>query len=101
MKRDLTKIFIDGVYSKPPFKNYPTNKIIYNHIDEIWKIDLADMIDYKTSNNEGFRYIFIIIDNFGKYLWAIPLKKIQSNYHKRIFKYFINLETKASQNRKR
>ena len=43
-KRDLTKTFIDGIYSKPPRKNYPINKIIYNHIDEIWSIDLADMI---------------------------------------------------------
>ena len=73
-KKDLMKIFIDEIYSKPPRKNYPTNKIVYNHIDEIWSIDLADMIDYKTSNNKGFRYIFIIIDNFSKYLWAIPLK---------------------------
>ena len=78
MKRDLTKIFIDEIYSKPPRKNYQTNKIIYNHIDEIWSIDLADMIDYKISNNKGFRYIFIIIDNFSKYLWAIPLKNKHS-----------------------
>ena len=74
MKKDLTKIFIDEIYSKPPRRNYPTNKIVYNHIDEIWSIDLADMIDYKISNNKGFRYIFIIVDNFSKYLWAIPLK---------------------------
>ena len=47
MKRDLTKIFIDEIYSKPPKKNYPTNKVIYNHVDEIWSIDLADMIDKK------------------------------------------------------
>ena len=32
------------------------------------------MIDYKISNNKGFRYIFIIIDNFSKYFWATPLK---------------------------
>ena len=74
MKKDLTKIFIDEIYSTPPIKNYPTNKVIYNHIDEIWSIDLADFLDYKTSNNKGFRYIFIIIDNFSKYLWATPLK---------------------------
>ena len=74
MKRDLIKNYIDGIYSKPPKKSYPTNKIIYNHVDEIWSIDLADMIDYKISNNKGFRYIFIIIDNFSKNLWAIPLK---------------------------
>ena len=78
MKKDLTKIFIDEIYSKPPKKNYPTNKMNYNHIDEIWSIDLADFSDYKTSNNKGYRYIFIIIDNFSKYLWAIPLKNKNS-----------------------
>ena len=55
MKKDLTKILIDEIYSKPPRKNYPTNKIVYHYIDEIWSIDLADMIDYKISNNKGFR----------------------------------------------
>ena len=74
MKRDLTKIFIDEIYSSPPRKNYPTIKINYNHIDEIWSIDLADFADYKTKNNKGFSYIFIVIDDFSKYLWAIPLK---------------------------
>ena len=74
MKKDLTKIFIDEIYSKPPKKNYPTNKILYNHIDEIWSIDVADYSDYKTSNNKGYRYIFVIIDNYSKYLWALPLK---------------------------
>ena len=47
MKRDTTKIFLDKIYSTPPKRNYETNKIFYNHIDEIWSIDLADMIDYK------------------------------------------------------
>ena len=90
MKKDLTKIFIDEIYSKPPKKNYPTNKIVYNHVDEIWSIDLADMIDSKTSNNKGFRYIFIIIDNFSKYLWAIPLK---NKYSQRITNEFSNILT--------
>ena len=78
IKKDLTKIFIDEIYSKPPLRNYPTNKIVYNHLDEIWSIDLADLLDYKTSNNKGFMYIFIVIDNFSKYLWAIPLKNKNS-----------------------
>ena len=90
IKKDLTKIFIDEIYSKPPIKNYPTNKIIYDHIDEIWSIDLADMIDYKTSNNKGYRYIFIVIDNFSKYLWAIPLK---NKYSQTITNEFSNILT--------
>ena len=36
------------------------------------------MVDYKTSNNKGFRYIFIIIHVYRKYLWAIPLKNKKS-----------------------
>ena len=90
MKKDLTKIFIVEIYSKPPRKNYPTNKIVYNHIDEIWSIDLADMIDYKISNNKGYRYTFIIIDNFSKHLWAIPLK---NKYSQTITNEFSNILT--------
>ena len=74
----MTKIFTYEIYSKPPRRNYPTKKITYNYIDEYWSIDLADMVDYKTSNNKGFRYIFIKIDKFRKYLWAIPLKNKSS-----------------------
>ena len=88
--RNLTKIFIGEIYSSPPRKNYPTNKIMYNHTDEIWSIDLADFFDYKTSNNKGFRYIFIVIDNFSKYLWAIPLK---NKYSQTITNEFSNILT--------
>ena len=90
MKKVLARIFFDEIYSKAPRKNYPTNKIIYNHIDEIWSIDLADMIDYKISNKKCFRYIFIIIDNYSKYLWAIPLK---NKYSQTITNEFSNILT--------
>ena len=64
MKKDLTRIFIDEIYSKSPIKNRPTIKRVYVRIDEIWSTNLANFSDYKTSNSKGFRYIFIIIDNF-------------------------------------
>ena len=79
VKRDLIKTFVDEIYSKAPKRNYPSNKILYNHIDEIWIIDLADMIDYKTSNIKGSRYINVIIDSFSKCLWTIPLEKKHSH----------------------
>ena len=60
MKKDLTEIFINEIYSKPPNKNSEIKKIVYNHIDEKGSIDLADYSDYKISNNYGFRYIFAI-----------------------------------------
>ena len=90
MKRDLTKIFVDEIYSKPPLRNYSTNKIVYKNIDEIWSIDLADFSDYKISNNKGYRYIFIVIDNFSKSLWAIPLK---NKYSQTITNEFSNILT--------
>ena len=90
INKDLIKISVDEIYSKPPIKNYPTNKIVYNHIDEIWSIDLADMIDYKISNNKGYRYIFIIIDNYSKYLWSVPLR---NKYSQTITNEFSNILT--------
>ena len=91
--KDINKIFVDEIYSKHPKRNYPTIKITYNHIDEIWSIDLADMIDYKTSNNnKGYRYIVIVIDKFSKYLWAVPLK---NKYSQTITNEFSNILTKS------
>ena len=90
INKDLYKIFIDEIYSKPPMRKYPNNKILYNHVDEIWSIDLAEFLDDKVSNNKGFRYIFIIIDNFSKYLWAIPLK---NKYSQTITNEFSNILT--------
>ena len=90
MKKDQTKIFINETYSKAPWNPYETNKIIYNHIDKIWSIDLADFLDYETSNKKRFRYIFAIIDNFSKYLWAIPLK---NKYSQTITNELLNILT--------
>ena len=90
LKKDNIKNFINEIYSKPPKKNYETNKVIYNHIDEIWSIDLDDMVDYIISNNKGFRYTFVIIDNYSKYLGAIPLK---NKYSQTITNEFSNILT--------
>ena len=48
------------------------------------------MIDYKISNNKGYRYIFVIIDNYSKYWWAIPLT---NKYSQTITKEFSNILT--------
>ena len=48
------------------------------------------MIDYKISNKKGFRYIIVTIDNYSKYLWAIPLK---NKYSQTITNEFSNLLT--------
>ena len=68
VKKELIRTFVDEIFSKPSRKDYPTNKLIYNHIDETWSSDLADMIDYKISVNKSYRYIFAIKENSTKYL---------------------------------
>ena len=67
MKKDNIQTFIDEIYSTPPKKNYESNKIVYNHIDEIRSFGLPDLIDNKISNNKGFRCIFVIIDKLFEY----------------------------------
>ena len=74
MKKDLTKIFFDEFYSNPPKKNYPTKKTMIKSIDDTWSSDLLDMNEYGTKNNKGYRYILVVIDNFSKFVWTIPLE---------------------------
>ena len=74
MSQKNIKIFINEIYSKPPKKNYITNKTDVYYIDDIWSLDILDLKDYGPENNRGYRYILVIIDNFSKYGWTTPLK---------------------------
>ena len=74
MSQKNIKIFINEIYSKPPKKNYVTNKTDVYHIDDIWSLDIHDLKDYGPENNRNYRYVFVIIDNFSKFGWTIPLK---------------------------
>ena len=74
MTQKNIKIFIDEIYSKPPRKYYPTNKTDVYFIDDIWSLDILDLKDYGPKNNRGYRYVLVIIDNFSKFGWTVPLK---------------------------
>ena len=74
MTQKNIKIIINEIYSKPPKRNYATNKTDVYFIDEIWSLDILDLKDYGPENNRGYRYILVIIDNFSKYGWTKPLK---------------------------
>ena len=68
------KIFINEIYSKPPKKYYNTNKTNVYYIDDTWSLDILDLKDYGPENNRNYRYVLVIIDNFSKFGWTIPLK---------------------------
>ena len=74
MSQKNIKIFINKISSKPPKKYYPTNKTDVYYIDDIWSFDILDLKDYGPGNNRGYRYGLVIIDNFSKFGWTIPLK---------------------------
>ena len=74
MTQKNIKIFINEIYSKPPKKYYATNKTDVYFIDDIWSPDILDLKDYGSENNRGYRYVLVVIDNFSKYGWTIPLK---------------------------
>ena len=74
MTQKNIKIFINEIYSKPPKKFYPTNKTNIYHIDDIWSLDILDLKDYGPGNNRGYRYVLVVIDNFSKFGWTVPLK---------------------------
>ena len=74
MTEKSIKLFINEIYSKGPKRNYITKKTDVYHIDDIWSLDVLDFKDYAPENNRGFRYVLVIIDNFSKFGWTIPLK---------------------------
>ena len=74
MTQKNNKIFISEIYSKLPKKCYPTNKTDVYHIDDTWSLDILDLNDYGPENKRGYRYVLVVIDNFSKYGWTVPLK---------------------------
>ena len=74
MTQKNIKIFINEIYSKSPKKYYPTNRTDVYHVDDTWSLDILDLKDYGPENNRGYRYVLVIIDNFSKYGWTVPLR---------------------------
>ena len=74
MTQKNIKIFLNEIYSKPPKKNYATNKTDVYHIDDIWSLDILDLKDHGLQKNRGYRYVLVIIDNFRKFGFTVPLK---------------------------
>ena len=89
MTQKNIKIFINEIYSKPPKKNYITNKTDVYHIDDIWSLDILDLKDYGSENNRGYRYVLVTIDNFSKFGWTIPLKNKNAQTIKDSFENFL------------
>ena len=51
MTRKTIDIFINEIYSKPPRKNYSTNKTDVYLIDDIFSLDILVLKAYGPGNN--------------------------------------------------
>ena len=58
-------------------------------IDDTWSSDLLDMNDYGSKNNRGYRYILVVVDNFSKFGWRIPMKNKYAQSKTDAFSQFI------------
>ena len=95
MTQKNIKLFTNVIYSKPSKKYYAANKTDVYHIDDIWSLDILDLKDYGPENNRGYRYVLVIIDQFSKFGWTVPLKNKNAQTTKDSFEnIFINSKRK-------
>ena len=83
------KFFLNEIYSKPPKKNYATNKTDVYHIDDIGSLDILDLKDYGPEKNRNYRYGLFNIDIFSKFGWTVPLKNKNAQTMKNSFENII------------
>ena len=88
MTQKNIKKFFNEIYSRGPKKNYATNKTDVYHFDDIWSLDILDLKDYGPENSRNHRYVLVIIDNFSKYGWTVPLKIKNAQTIKTLLKIF-------------
>lgn len=58
---------------KPARKNFKRRRVIIKSLFDLFQGDLVDMKEYYKENN-GYKYILVVINCFSKYVWAFPLK---------------------------
>jgi transposase InsO family protein/ribosomal protein L21E len=58
---------------KQPQKTFPRRQVIVSGINDQWQADLADM-QLLADENQGYRYILIVIDCFSRKAWARALQ---------------------------
>ena len=85
MTQKNIKLVMNETYLKGPRKSYLTNKTDVHHIAEILSLDILDLTDYGFKNNRGYRYVLVIIDNFSKFGWTVPIKNKNAQIIKNSF----------------
>lgn len=58
---------------KPMKKKFPTRSYQTSGLNDLWQMDLMEMIPY-AKINKGYKYILTCIDVFSRYVRALPIK---------------------------
>ena len=58
---------------KPARKYFKRRHVVTKGLHDLLQMDLVEMIPY-SKQNEGYKYILIVIDVYSKYAWAKPPK---------------------------
>ena len=96
MTQKTFEIFINEMYSKPPKKNFPTNKTDVYHIDDTLSLDILDLKDYGPENNRGYRYDLVVTDNFSRNGWTILLENKNAQSVKDAFENILKSSKRKS-----
>ena len=58
---------------KPIQRNFTRRRVTVDGIDKIWCSDLVEMQQF-SKWNKGYRHLLMVLDQFSKYGWIIPVK---------------------------
>ena len=73
---------------RPVRKRFPKRYVFVRNVDDIFGADLVDMRAL-SKQNDGYKYILMVMDVFSKYGWAEPLKfKTAAEVNKALEKIF-------------
>ncbi|XP_061173692.1 uncharacterized protein LOC133182861 [Saccostrea echinata] len=61
---------------KPIRRSFPRSKVVVNTIDSMWDGDLAHVSNI-SSENDGYKFLLVLIDIFSRFLFIVPLKNKQ------------------------
>ena len=67
-------VFINETHVNCRKKNYVINETDVYYIDGTWSKDSLELIEYGPKKYKGYLNILVVIDNFSKLAWTVPLK---------------------------
>jgi hypothetical protein len=68
----IKKQVVDEIHKQARI-NFSRRRVIVKSLNDLFQADLVEMIPYLSENN-GFKYILVVINCFSKFVWALPLK---------------------------